>query len=74
MPGRANAQHIVIALQQHDHIAELSVRDEGSGIPRTPGADTGSGLHIMQYRADVLGGSLGRRATDGTVVVCSFDP
>ena len=51
----------------------LTVRDNGVGIrPRTnPGR--GMGMHVMQYRANAIGGSLLIRQSPrgGTEVVCT---
>lgn len=51
----------------------LGVRDNGVGIRRKMGRDGGMGLHIMQYRADALSGSLAvqQHPHGGTVVVCT---
>ena len=70
-----NARHIEVALRLDDEHGLLSIEDDGSGFD--PGAKhaTGSGLRIMGYRADVLGGRLDvrRRAPGGMAVVCTFD-
>jgi PAS domain S-box-containing protein len=51
----------------------LGVRDNGSGIRRRTRRTGGMGLHIMQYRADAMNGSLtiGNLPEGGTAVVCS---
>jgi two-component system CheB/CheR fusion protein len=51
----------------------LGVRDNGVGIRRRTGSSRGMGLHIMQYRADAIGGSLAirRHPRGGTEVVCT---
>ena len=51
----------------------LGVRDNGVGIRRAPGRAGGMGLHVMQYRADAIKGSLlvHRHPQGGTEVVCT---
>ena len=51
----------------------LRVRDNGLGIPKKPGG-TGMGLHIMNYRASLIDGSLEvkKNRGGGTLVSCSF--
>jgi signal transduction histidine kinase len=52
----------------------LSIQDDGSGIPKIAPGNKGMGMHLMNYRARMVGGSLEvRRAeTGGTVVACVF--
>lgn len=51
----------------------LGIRDNGDGIRRRRPSANGMGLHIMQYRADAIRGSLviRRRTGGGTEVVCT---
>jgi K+-sensing histidine kinase KdpD len=51
----------------------LGIRDNGVGIRRANGDGRGLGLHIMQYRANALSGSLVVQRTrhGGTEVVCT---
>lgn len=51
----------------------LRVRDNGVGIRQTTGRAHGMGLHIMQYRADAIAGSLlvQRHPRGGTEVTCT---
>ena len=51
----------------------LGVRDNGVGFRRRKKPARGMGLHIMQYRADAISGSLlvQRRPRGGTKVVCT---
>jgi signal transduction histidine kinase len=53
----------------------LGVRDNGVGIRRRKFPARGMGLHIMQYRADAIKGSLviGRVSSGGTEVVCKVN-
>jgi two-component system CheB/CheR fusion protein len=51
----------------------LGIRDNGRGIRRNAGRSGGMGLHIMQFRADAICGSLAvqRHPEGGTEVVCT---
>jgi PAS domain S-box-containing protein len=66
-------EKILIRLQKSDERVVLAVKDFGVGISETPGKK-GMGLHIMQYRAGMIGGSLvvQRDPDGGTSVVCSL--
>ena len=49
--------------------AEIS--DDGVGMPSGDREDGGMGLHILKYRASVMGGELRIRSRDsGTTVTC----
>jgi len=66
--------HVVISLSAENGEGTLAVQDDGAGISETPPSDTGMGLNIMSYRANMIGGSLDVRKnfTGGTTVVCLF--
>ena len=69
----SQAQTISICLTARDDQIELKVEDDGSGFdPDSRGHPGGMGLHIMNYRARSIGGTvrIGRRAHGGTVVLC----
>ncbi len=68
------ARHLVIALGAAGGRGALTVSDDGSGIQKLPGAGTGMGLHIMNYRAKMIGGVLEVKSgkPHGTVVSCAF--
>jgi PAS domain S-box-containing protein len=69
------ARHIVVRLSQTDDSqAELSIQDNGVGLPVDRPAGSGLGLRIMQYRADLINGTLAieRVESGGTRVVCRF--
>ena len=53
---------------------QLTIEDNGCGIPQPVPQSTGMGLSIMQYRARTIGGQLevAPRAEGGTIVACSF--
>jgi len=52
----------------------LRVQDDGAGIPRSPARSQGMGIHIMNYRARIIGASLkvASRRKGGTCVACSI--
>jgi PAS domain S-box-containing protein len=68
------ARKIRITLAGGDHQGELTIHDDGAGISDAAGSSLGMGLHIMSYRARMIGGSLevGRAADGGTLVKCVF--
>lgn len=68
--GRAG--RIEIRLARDERWLSLTVADDGSGIGSASGSN-GMGLHLMRYRAQVLGGSLAIEeiAPHGTLVRCS---
>jgi PAS domain S-box-containing protein len=64
-----------IAIECGDERVVMTVRDDGAGIPGElePGRQ-GMGLHIMAYRARMIGAELDIRRAEGggTAVTCSF--
>ena len=55
--GRAG--HIDISLSQAEHSLTVTVSDNGKGIePNWKASTAGTGLKIMQYRADIIGASI----------------
>jgi PAS domain S-box-containing protein len=54
--GRAKS--IVVALDRTISGIRLSVRDDGSGFRVSPNRAGGMGLHIMRYRAELIGATL----------------
>ena len=69
-----HAGSITIGMSVLDDKGRLRVHDDGGGIGRVQENHPGMGLHIMQYRANVIGGTLAVRggSTGGTVVDCLF--
>ena len=69
------AQNIVISLTHSGNQSNLSVQDDGVGIPDGMDSAPGRGLHIMNYRASIIGASLTvrRKKEGGTIVSCTFD-
>jgi signal transduction histidine kinase len=70
--GRTNA--ILIRLFSGDRQGTLIIKDDGLGIERPVGPHAGVGLHIMNYRAGMIGGNLEvrREQPRGTAVTCRF--
>lgn len=62
---------ISISLRQLKNAIILSIKDDGSGI--TPNRRNGLGIHIMQYRARIIGGLLHIKSEPGhgTLVECT---
>ncbi len=69
-----HAHEIVIRLAAGEDRGELMVQDDGCGIGTTVPGNKGVGLHLMNYRARMAGGTLEvqRLATGGTMVSCQF--
>jgi PAS domain S-box-containing protein len=72
------ARHIDLELTGGESGAPstLVIRDDGVGIGDVPAGRRGLGLHIMTYRAGMIGGSLeigrAKEGACGTVVRCRF--
>jgi signal transduction histidine kinase len=67
----ARAGTIEIKLQPQNGEVVLSVRDDGQAMPMNE-RTTGLGIHLMQYRANVSGGTLeiDSKRGCGTTVTC----
>jgi PAS domain S-box-containing protein len=65
---------VVIRLFSGEGEGTLLIQDDGKGIERPRVPHTGVGLHIMNYRAGMIGGSLEvrRESPRGTAVICRF--
>jgi signal transduction histidine kinase len=68
------ARNICVRLEASETGNELSIRDDGVGLPDPLPEKQGMGLRIMMHRASIFGGkfSVRRAATGGTVVSCEF--
>ena len=69
------AREILIRLAHENDCGTLIVSDDGIGIPEDRGSGQGMGLHIMSYRAGMIGGRLEVRPNapgTGTSVTCVF--
>jgi signal transduction histidine kinase len=69
------AKHVVIRLDDAHGELSLRVLDDGAGMGAA-GGSPGLGLHVMRYRAELIGGRLAirARAEGGTEVLCRFPP
>jgi PAS domain S-box-containing protein len=67
-------RYIVIRLAADQDQGVLTIQDDGGGIGNAAPGNKGMGLHLMNYRARIIGGSLEVRrvASGGTVVACLF--
>jgi signal transduction histidine kinase len=73
----ARAKTIEIALRPNaDEEAVLTVTNDGMPLPEKPERGGGMGLHIMNYRAELIGGTLrlGSTADGRTQITCTFKP
>lgn len=68
----ARPRRITIHLLAHGDTIELSVENDGNGMPPDGGKGGGMGLHIMEYRARSIGGTLefGPGSCGGTIAKC----
>ena len=68
------AHQICITLSAAENHGELAIRDDGGGIRDEDFSGLGMGLHIMSYRARIIGGTLdvARAPGGGTLVKCLF--
>ncbi|MES2705785.1 MAG: ATP-binding protein [Verrucomicrobiota bacterium] len=72
--GRAG--EIIISLTPVGRRMELSIEDNGKGLPPASAEGVGGmGLRVMHYRAGLIGGTLnvGPRAGGGVVVTCTVE-
>jgi PAS domain S-box-containing protein len=69
-----HARQIVIRLAAAQRQGALTIQDDGSGIGQIAPGNKGVGLHLMSYRARMVGGSLEVQgvAGGGTMVTCFF--
>jgi hypothetical protein len=67
-----HATKIEISLQELDAVIQLSVSDNGSGLPEMSPTRKGMGLQIMAARSQFIGGqfSLSQKVSGGTNLVC----
>ena len=69
-----HAKHITISLSAIYDQGTLEVRDDGPGLPDPLPLQSGMGLRIMSYRANMIGGGCDvlRHEKGGTRVTCLF--
>lgn len=70
------ARHIEIGLAGADGGWEMSVRDDGAGLPLPAAREHGLGLSIMAHRATMIGASfaIGTPPGGGTLITCRLPP
>jgi signal transduction histidine kinase len=66
------ASRIKVGLYMDRETISVEVSDDGIGIPTLTREDGGMGLHILKYRASVIGGELRIRSSrdNGTTITC----
>ena len=65
------AKEIRVGLYMDRETVTAEVGDDGVGIPTGEREENGMGLHILKYRASVIGGELRIRSKDrGTTITC----
>jgi signal transduction histidine kinase len=69
-----HAKNILVRLERTNKIASLTITDDGTGLVETGRAPKGMGLRIMNYRANMIGGTFNieRRPAGGTRVNCTL--
>jgi PAS domain S-box-containing protein len=69
-----HARNILIRLTAANEQGTLLIHDDGAGIIEDRGNSPGMGLHIMNYRAGMIGGTLEVTPgpVQGTTVICIF--
>lgn len=67
-----NASQVVISLERDVDCIRLAVRDDGNGMDSE--SESGTGLRIMRFRADMIGATLSLESPSnaGLCVVCSL--
>src|SRR6204780_1964674 len=68
------SQNIEVVLSGKNDTGTLTIRDDGEGFQKQPETQPGVGLSIMNYRADMVGGSLKVQPNEdrGISVTCVF--
>lgn len=74
----SKARHIRIGLSSENNQIRLTVKDDGTGFRATaaPSDGGGMGIHIMNYRARMIGATLDVRPDHdaGTIMTCRLHP
>lgn len=67
-------KNIRIFLDATEDDITLTIKDDGIGFPKQPENSGGMGLHIMKYRAQMIGATVTWQMppNGGTTVICSF--
>jgi signal transduction histidine kinase len=68
------ARNILIRLDASEENSELSIRDDGSGLPHPLPKERGMGMRLMAHRATMIGGRFSARRLEagGTLVTCAI--
>jgi signal transduction histidine kinase len=68
------SRSIFIGLEANQGVGVLTIRDDGEGFPKKQSSQPGVGLSIMNYRADMVGGSVKIHPNEdhGITVTCLF--
>jgi PAS domain S-box-containing protein len=68
------SRNIVIGLKSQNGVGVLTIQDDGGGFQKKPPSHPGVGLSIMNYRANMVGGSLKVSPNEGRgiKVTCMF--
>jgi PAS domain S-box-containing protein len=67
----SGARNLSIQLTESEGAIVLQIKDDGKGLDPAPRRSSGMGLHIMDYRARLIGGSLQIQSDkNGTIVSC----
>lgn len=69
-----NSSVVIIRLGVKEERLVLTVRDDGTGVPKEVGPGDGIGLYLMETRADLIGADFGVGPAEGggTLVRCSL--
>jgi PAS domain S-box-containing protein len=72
----SRCRSVLIRLKATPERLLLGVQDDGHGRIPSVGRRSGMGLHVMQFRASTINGSLvvQRRTKGGTEVICTVEP
>lgn len=68
----AGASRILLSLREQPDGLELNIEDDGRGLAQTGSRNNGIGLHVMEYRARLIGAHLliGSPPDGGTRIAC----
>jgi DNA-binding LacI/PurR family transcriptional regulator/signal transduction histidine kinase len=67
----SGAREIKVGLYMDRETVTAEVSDDGGGIPPLAREESGMGLHILKYRASMIGGELRIRSREtGTTITC----
>lgn len=70
----AKAKQIHLRLEDRGSAIELTIEDDGKGLPHSEASNGGMGLQVLQHRARLIGGHLTVKSTagKGVRIVCSL--